>query len=120
MTQRVLIVKLPSLLRQIILDALEVDGRAEVVDCGDDDEDINLLEAIQQHEPDVIVTTLTDRGLHPAFEDFLSEETGRRVLSIERVGRSAYLFSMQPEPLSLGEMSTESLVKAIHNNFTRH
>ena len=122
MTQRVLIIKLPSLLRQIVLDALKLDGRAEVVEYGEGEgeEDIDLAKAIQQHEPDVIVTSSTDHGLEPALEEYLSSETGRRVLAIERVGRSAYLFSMQPEPRSLGEMSTDTLVQAIHDEFTEH
>ena len=122
MTQRVLIIRLPSLLRQIVLDKLEVDGRAEIVVCGEGEgeEDINLAEAIHQYGPDVIVTTFTGRELDPAFERFLSERPGRRVLTIEATGRSAYLFSTQSGLQSLGEMSTDTLVKAIHNEFTGH
>ena len=118
MTQRVLILKLPSLLRQIVSDALAIDGRAEVIEC--EDEDIELIDAINQHEPDVIVTSTTGQELDPALDEYLSAHEGRRVLTIERVGRSAYLFSMQPEPFSLGEMSTETLVQAIHDDFTEH
>ncbi len=122
MTQRVLIIRLPSLLRQIVLNTLEVDGRAEVVGCGEGEgeEDVDLAEAIHQYGPDVIVTSFTGRDLDPAFEHFLSEELGRRVLTIEPTGRSAYLFSMQPGLQSLGEMSADTLVKAIHGEFTEN
>ncbi len=122
MTQRVLIIKLPSLLRQIVSDALAVDGRAEVIEYGDDDgeENLDLIAAISQYEPDVIVTSSTGREIDPALDEYLSADDGRRVLAIERVGRAAYLFSMRPEPLALGEMSTDTLVHAIHDEFTEH
>ncbi len=120
MTKRVLIIRMPSLLRQIVLDALKLDDRAEVIECGKDEEDVDLTESIKMHEPDVIVTTSEDSGLDPVFEEFLSEEPERSVLTIERIGRSAYLFSMQPDPLSLGEVSTDALVKAVHGEFTEH
>ena len=120
MTERVLIINLPPLLRQIIVDALESDGRVEMVDCNEESEDVDLVEAIQQHEPDVIVTASAEHELDPACRQFLSEQAGRRVLTIERVGRSAYLFSMEPEPLSLGEMSADALVRAIHDDLTEH
>jgi hypothetical protein len=112
----------PSLLRQIVLNTLEVEGRVEIVGCGEDDaeEDINLAEAIHRYGPDVIVTNFSGRELDPAFEHFLSERPGRRVLTIESTGRSACLFSMQPGLQSLGEMSTDTLVKAIHGEFTEH
>lgn len=120
MNQRVLIFQLPSLLRQIVLDAIEIDGRAKVVECGDGEEDFDLVEAINRFEPDVIVTTLKDRGSDPAFAKFLSEKRGRSVLAIERIGRSAYLFSKRSEPLPLGEVSTDVVVKAIHGDIEKH
>ena len=122
MTQRVLIIKLPSLLRQIVLDALAIDGRAEVIDCGEGegDENIDFIEAIQLYQPDVIVTSSTGRGLEPALDEYLSADDGRRVLTIERVGRSAYLFSRRHELLALGEMTEDVLVHAIHNESTEH
>lgn len=122
MTQRVLIIHVPSLLRKIITDALESDDRTEVIECdpGEDDEEVDLMRAIEQHQPDAIVTTPGEQVYGPALDEFLAKEPCRRVLAIERVGRSAYVFSMHPEPLSLGEMSMDVLVKAIHGDFDKH
>lgn len=122
MTQRVLIIRLPALLRQIVVNTLEVEGRVEIVGCGEDDaeEDINLAETIHQCRPDVIVTTITGQELDPVFGRFLSEKPGRRVLAIEPTGRSAKLFSMQPGLQSLGEMSADTLVNAIYGESTEH
>ena len=107
---RVLLLGMPTMLRQIVRriaeDAPELDVVAELPDA--DLESPEVLDA----EPDVVIT-----GADPASEDAVTKLLRRRrairVLGISADARHVTLYELRPQRIPLGELAPATLVTAI-------
>jgi chemotaxis response regulator CheB len=113
---RVLVARMPTLLRDIVCDAL---ARAP---------DVAVFHArgrraparstILRVRPDVVVVRSERPGLDLA-QGVWASSPGARVLVLARGGRSAVLFALRPEQVVLRDVSPEGLAAAIREDPVR-
>ena len=112
----VLIWNVPTMMEEIIRQIIAADPHLIAISPGS----TRLEEAILQCSPDVIVTGVSDDELDSACTAFLMEHAQRRVLGISTDGRSACLYRLRPDYVSLGEISGERLLRAIREPAGQH
>ena len=112
MTIRVLLWDVPELLKDIVAQAIVLDREMELVFTTGNEAD--LTDVIRSHAPDVIISQTTAETLDATCAEFLHGFMLPRFIGVLPEGRDAYLFSLRPEPIPLGEISTGRLLQAIH------
>lgn len=105
---RILIGAVPEILRRILCDALSSEPRFEVV-CASNDE---ISKAATLSPPDVAVTMI-DNGVPESYQELFRSYPGVRLLGLKAHGRDAFLVELQPQKLSLGELSSRDLAGVV-------
>lgn len=108
---RILLVSMPALLRDILVQTLEVQLDMEVV--GDLGGGIELLVDAGHTRADVVVLGLEQMDLPGIATNLLAEYPHLSVLAVTTDGRAASLFELRPRKTSIGDVSPQGLVDAI-------
>lgn len=110
MAVRVLIAALPLMLHDIIYDALTEQPTLHVVARLGDADDVEA--AASKYNADVIVMTAPPEQIRAA-EHMLYARPRMRVLMLAPDGRSAHLYRLVPQCMSIDDVSPTQLVSAI-------
>jgi len=113
-TVRIVIGAVPKILREILDEVLASEPSFEVVHL----EHANLREVIDSLAPDLVVTMI-DGGVPEGYREFFRAHPTLRLLGIKEHGRNAFLVELQPQKVSLGELSPKDLVVAIREAASR-
>lgn len=110
---RVAVAEMPRLLREIIVKSLSPQTDLEVteVELSSDESSAGALDV----GIDVLMLGSEGAELTAEHERFLWSRPRLRVLAIDRGGRRAALYELQPHRIALTEISTDDLVDAIRN-----
>src|SRR6266496_2345851 len=112
---RVLLLGMPTMLRQILLriaaDTPELDVVAELPDADLDSPDVLTSEA------DVVIAG-ADRASEDAVTSLLRHRHSVRILGISDDGRHGTLYEMRPHRVLLGELAPATLVAVIRGDQT--
>jgi len=109
---KVLLVEMPQMLRDIIKEIVEKQPDMEVVGTASERADtIRMLGGVRA---DVVVIGLRDSDSADDLEWLWKVERHLAVLGLTADARQAFLYLLRPERTSLGEVSPEALVAAIH------
>jgi DNA-binding NarL/FixJ family response regulator len=112
MERRIVLVDMPTLMREIVRNILTDEPDLEVVaELDDGDRLLGLLESTGARN----VVWGAD-GVVPNVEPVLAAFPSVRVLAILEDGRSSFLYRLRPHKSALGQMSPERLVGAIREN----
>lgn len=109
--ERVLIVDLPRVLRDIIRRCLDAERGIALV--GETVGDVDLPELVHATRADVVVMGLEEARLPEMGERLLAEHPGVRLLGVAADGRESVLYELRRHRRSLGEMSPRALVTAV-------
>lgn len=116
MATRVLLLGMPTMLRQILrriaADAPDLDVVAELPDVELDSPDVLTA------EPDVVIAG-TDRATEEAVAGLFHQRHAPRVLGISADGRQAILYEMRPHRVPLGELAPTTLIAAVRGDRRR-
>jgi chemotaxis response regulator CheB len=108
---RVLLARLPRMLRDILREIIAAQPDMVIVAEADDAED--LVAATAPYAPDVLVVGLEASETQEVAHDVLRRAPWLRVLAIEAGGRRAWLHMLRPYQMLLGEVSPSMLLDAI-------
>ena len=97
----VAVVDLPRMMSEIVKDIL------------DQAPDVAVLQASDWEDADVVILTAENEELPATGRTQLVLHRAAKVLTIDRQGRSAYLYELRPHRTPLGEVSAETLLAAI-------
>jgi DNA-binding NarL/FixJ family response regulator len=111
---RIVIGAVPEILREILSEVLASEPGFEVVHLANG----VLPEDIAWKAPDLVVTMI-DNGVPKAFREFFKVYPNMRLLGLKSHGRNAFLVELQPQKVSLGELSSEDLVVTIREAASR-
>jgi DNA-binding NarL/FixJ family response regulator len=109
--ERVLIVDLPRVLRDIIRRCFDAERGIELV--GETVGDVDLPELVHATRADVVVMGLEEARLPAMGERLLAEHPGVRLLGVAADGRESVLYELRQHRRSLGEVSPSALVTAV-------
>lgn len=98
---RVAVVDLPQMMSEIVKDILDLAA------------DVALLDASDWEDADVVILAAENEELPARGRTQLARRPVAKVLTIDRPGRSAYLYELRPHRTPLGEVSAETLLAAI-------
>ena len=107
---RILLGDLPSLMREILHNAIasmpEFEVMADVADIG------SLVLLAAEQAPDVVITTAA--ADNPRLStDLLTAAPASRVLLVAPDGRQAVVYELRPHATALGDPSLQTLIDAI-------
>lgn len=108
--QRVVIVDLPRVLREIIREILTQPG-IEVV--GETIGDVNLSELVRATRADVIVMGLSDTRLPRNGRRLLVQHPRLRLVGVAADGRATVMYELLARRRSLGELSPHALLNVV-------
>ena len=98
---RVALLDLPRMLNEIVKEIL------------DQAEDVTVVEAGNEPDPDVYIVGAQQDELPPVGLAQLERQPRAKVLTIDRNGRDAHLYELRPHRTPLGELSTDTLLAAV-------
>ena len=78
----------------------------------------NLLDALGDTRPDVVILGLDDVSAAPISTQLLSLWPDLKVMGVSADGRSACLYELRPHRVPLGDLSAQGLVEAIRERVT--
>ncbi len=105
---------MPEILREILLTVLAAETGFEVISPSDD---VSIAE-LGGRPPDLAVTMI-DQGVPERYRELFRLHPGMRLLGLKSHGRDAFLVELQPQSVSLGELSPPGLVDAIRRVTSR-
>ena len=108
---RILIVEIPSLLREIIGEIIADEDDMEVV--GELRDHTGVVELAERTEATFVIAGLTHPELDSVYRDLLAGRPSTRVLAVRREGRLSTLYELRPHAETLGELSPEMLLTVI-------
>jgi DNA-binding NarL/FixJ family response regulator len=100
---------LPRALRDIVGEAMKQQGEMEVV--GDLESEGQLHAILAKRRPDVVIVAANGNGLSEALRQALV--AGSRVLVLVEEARTAHLWRLAPQRVDLGELSAETVWRAL-------
>ena len=115
--QRVLLVELPRVMRDIIRDAIGAEGGISLV--GETTGDVDLASLVQATRADVVVIGLADARLPDAAKRLLTRHPAVRVLGVVNDGRDAVMYELRAHGEPLGEISPRALAAALRSTRER-
>ena len=108
---RILIVEIPSLLRELIGEIIAEEGDMEVV--GELPDLQRAGELAERTGANFVITGRTHPELELAYEELLRQRPAMRVLAVAHEGRQSSLYELLPHVENLGELSAETLLTVI-------
>jgi chemotaxis response regulator CheB len=97
------------LLREIVREAIVREPDFDLV-AEHDDADVRA--AVEQNHPDFIIVG-EDAAAEQDVRSLIDERRGLRALEVQSDGRESVLYELRPHRISLGEISADTLVRAI-------
>jgi DNA-binding NarL/FixJ family response regulator len=113
--QRVLIVDLPRVLREIIRRILSAPGIDVVAEASGD---VDLPELVSATRADVVVMRLENTRLPRAGRRLLVRHPRIRLVGVAADGRDTVTYELSARRRSLGEVSPEALLNAVRGSDT--
>ena len=110
---QVLLWDMRTMMRDIILQLLTKESDFQVTALSQ--KTSTLLDASKKYTPDIIITSLGEKGAKMTYRELLLESPRVKVLDVGGDGRKGYLYELRPERKRLGELSPDSLVTAIRD-----
>lgn len=108
---RVLLARMPRLLRDILTDRIGAEADMELVGFV---EPVEALAArIAESAADVVVVGTEEAEATPVWREVLARHPCTKLLAIEGVGRTASLYELRPTRTRLGEASPSSVAEWI-------
>jgi hypothetical protein len=98
---------MPELLRGIVRSVVDAEADLELV--GELPDHASLADVIARDHPDVVVGNSSEADI----ERLLRGNATMKVLQIEGIGGSSFLYELQPARTALGELSPARLLEAI-------
>jgi hypothetical protein len=113
----ILLAGMPRMLLDMITDIVAL--HAGMVIAGTMPDTADIVAAVKKTGADVVI--VTEPAITPSqnYEEFLYSRPHLGVLSITSDGRQFFLHKLRPVRIALGEVSPESLVRAIQSNAQR-
>ncbi len=90
-----------------------VAGQPDMEFVGDLADPLSLLLAAGQTRPDAVIVRLQDSEFPGICSHLLSEHPHIKVVGVTADGRSACLYELRPQKMSLGEVSPPEVLDAI-------
>ena len=103
---------MPRILREIIRQSLAVEPDMQIV--GEFTGSVSLLPAVDQSGADFVIVGVDAMKVEDV-RFVLQERPHIKILAIGGDGKSAALYELRPNKVSLGEVSPDSLVQVIRN-----
>ncbi len=107
---RIVLIDMPPLLRDIVREASRPEPDLDVV--AEHEGAVDLRDAVERDE-----RRLRDRRLGRASDEcvrsLVARERGVRALEVRSDGKESVLYELRPHRVSLGEISSETLVRTI-------
>jgi DNA-binding NarL/FixJ family response regulator len=113
---KILIVEIPSLLREIIEEMVADEDDMEVV--GELPDHSAIVELVERTGATFVIAGLTHPELDALYRELLLEQPATRVLAVGREGRQSTLYELRPRIETLGELSPEMLLTVIRGGET--
>ncbi len=108
---RVLLAQMPETLRDTFTQL--VAGQSDMELVGDLTDPLSLLLAAGQTRPDAVIMGLQDSEFPGICSHLLSEYPHIKVVGMTADGRSARLYELRPQKMSLGKVSLPEVLDAI-------
>jgi DNA-binding NarL/FixJ family response regulator len=108
---RILVVEIPSLLREIIGEIIADERDMELV--GELSDHAGVVEVARRTEASFVIAGLTGPELDSVYRELILERPSTRVLAVGREGRQSTLYELLPHVETLGELSPETLLAVI-------
>jgi len=115
-TTRIVIVEIPTLLREIIGEIIAEQDDMEIV--GELGDLADLVELARRTDASFVIAGPTHPELDAVYVHLLAERPSTRVLVVRREGRQSTLYELRPHAEVLGELSPETLLTVIRGGET--
>ncbi len=110
---RIVVARIPKLLREIVVDTLAQEEDMEVL--AEVAGDAELAELMAGVCPDIMVAGCEPGELGSAFDEVLLWHPRLRILAISGSARRAFLYQLRPSVRELDEVSPQGLLRAIRH-----
>jgi DNA-binding NarL/FixJ family response regulator len=107
---RILLGRMPRMLRDILYDAITSQTDLAVIEQADDDA---LCATLSRADPDVVVLELREQGSRQEVAELLRRYPRATVLGVSPDGREAMLYALRPNVDFLYDTSPRGLLDAI-------
>jgi chemotaxis response regulator CheB len=106
---RIVLIDMSPLLREIIREALVPEPDLEVV--AEHEGTVDLRTAVERDDADFVIfgADASDESVH----SLITANSGLRAIEVRSDGRESVLYELRPHRVSLGEISSETLVRTI-------
>jgi DNA-binding NarL/FixJ family response regulator len=101
---------MPRMLREIVKEIVSTQADMEIV--GDFAEGLPLLDAVQESGAEFVIAG-AEYSAAKDVRTLLDERPAVTVLAVAGDGRQTVLWALEPRPVSLGEVSPQTLLRAI-------
>jgi len=106
---RIVLIDMPPLLRDIVREAIRREPDLDIVAEHDE---IDVRSAVELDDPDFIIVG-EDAAAQQDVRMLVGARRGLRALEVQSDGRDSVLYELRPHRISLGEVSSDTLVRAI-------
>ena len=106
---RIVLIDMSPLLREIIRRALVPEPDLEVV--AEHEGAVDLRAAVERDAPDFVI--FGDDASDDSVRSLVTADRGVRAIEVRSDGRESVLYELRPHRVSLGEISSETLVRTI-------
>ena len=106
---RIVLIDMSPLLREIIREALVPESDLEVV--AEHERPVDLRTAVEQDGADFVIFGAD--ASDDSVQSLVAANRGVRVIEVRSDGRESVLYELRPHRVSLGEISSETLVRTI-------
>jgi len=106
---RIVLIDMAPLLRDIVREAI---GREPDLDLVAEHDDVDVRTVLELDDPDFIIVGEEAAAEHDV-RALVGAGRGVRALEVQSDGRESVLFELRPHRIALGEISSDTLVRAI-------
>ena len=106
---RIVLIDMPRMLREIVRETIAREPDFDLV--GEHDAS-DVRAAVEQDDPDFIIVG-EDAAANEDVRSLVGARRGLRALEVQSDGRESVLYELRPHRISLGEISADTLVRAI-------
>jgi chemotaxis response regulator CheB len=107
---RIVLIGISPLLHEIIRDGLSEAPDLDPV--AEHNATVDVGEAVARHRPDFVILG-SEADAEESIRTLLAANRGVRALELQSDGRESVLYELRPHLASLGEISTDKLVRTI-------
>jgi len=107
---RIVLVDMSPMLREIVRGILAREPDLEIV--GEHDDAADVTEAVEREEPDFVIVG-SDGAVEERIRTLVDSSRSLRALQVHSDGKESVLYELRPHRVSLGEISSDTLLRAI-------